>query len=175
MYIHERENWTDFSWDNEKILPALASVRHLQGKLLGQMYKYIIKSFFFNIIFLSCFMCATAQNKADDVIGYYLTVDPFTEAISQVQIYKTSNDTYEGLISWAKDAEYKQYEGQVFLKNLSFNAKENEWEHGIINYPGRSGTYKAYMKFDSDGRLRVRGYWGISLLGKTVYWTRVDN
>jgi len=37
MYIHERENWTDFSWDNAKILPILASVRHLQGKLLGQM------------------------------------------------------------------------------------------------------------------------------------------
>ena len=37
MYIHERKNWTDFTWDNEKILPALTSVRHLQGKLLGQM------------------------------------------------------------------------------------------------------------------------------------------
>lgn len=37
MYIHEKENWTDFRWDNEKLLPKLASVRHLQGKLLGQM------------------------------------------------------------------------------------------------------------------------------------------
>ena len=37
MYIHERKNWTDFSWDNVKILPILASVRHLQGRLLGQM------------------------------------------------------------------------------------------------------------------------------------------
>ena len=37
MYIHERKNWTEFHWDNEKILSALASVRHLQGKLLGQM------------------------------------------------------------------------------------------------------------------------------------------
>lgn len=37
MYIHERENWYNFVWDNEKILPILASVRHLQGKLLGHM------------------------------------------------------------------------------------------------------------------------------------------
>ncbi len=37
MYIHERENWTAFCWDNEKILPTLASVRHLQGRLLGQI------------------------------------------------------------------------------------------------------------------------------------------
>jgi len=37
MYIHERNNWTDFRWDNKKILPTLSFVRHLQGKLLGQM------------------------------------------------------------------------------------------------------------------------------------------
>jgi Fic family protein len=37
MYIHERENWYNFVWDYEKILPILASVRHLQGRLLGHM------------------------------------------------------------------------------------------------------------------------------------------
>lgn len=37
MYIHERENWANFYWDNDKITPILASVRHLQGRLLGRM------------------------------------------------------------------------------------------------------------------------------------------
>lgn len=37
MYIHERENWTNFSWDTDKLSPILASVRHLQGRLLGRM------------------------------------------------------------------------------------------------------------------------------------------
>jgi len=37
MYIHERENWTNFVWDNNKLSPILASVRHLQGRLLGRM------------------------------------------------------------------------------------------------------------------------------------------
>lgn len=37
MYIHERDNWTNFTWDNDKITPILASVRHLQGRLLGRM------------------------------------------------------------------------------------------------------------------------------------------
>jgi len=37
MYIHERENWYNFVWDNEKILPILASVRHLHGRLLGHI------------------------------------------------------------------------------------------------------------------------------------------
>jgi Fic family protein len=39
MYIHEKENWTDFYWDNEKIIQALATVRHLQGRLLGHIEK----------------------------------------------------------------------------------------------------------------------------------------
>ena len=37
MYIHERDNWTKFVWDNDKLSPILASVRHLQGHLLGRM------------------------------------------------------------------------------------------------------------------------------------------
>jgi Fic family protein len=37
MYIHERENWTNFFGDNDKLSPILASVRHLQGRLLGRM------------------------------------------------------------------------------------------------------------------------------------------
>jgi Fic family protein len=37
MYIHERENWTNFIWDNNQLSPILASVRHLQGRLLGRM------------------------------------------------------------------------------------------------------------------------------------------
>jgi Fic family protein len=37
MYIHERKEWTDFYWDEGVISPILASVRHLQGRLLGRM------------------------------------------------------------------------------------------------------------------------------------------
>lgn len=37
MYIHERENWINFVWDSKKLSPVLASVRYLQGRLLGRM------------------------------------------------------------------------------------------------------------------------------------------
>lgn len=37
MFVHQLENWTDFKWDHEKILPLLSDVRHLQGRLLGKM------------------------------------------------------------------------------------------------------------------------------------------
>ncbi len=37
MYIHEKSNWIKFSYDVKKILSPLASLRHSQGRLLGQM------------------------------------------------------------------------------------------------------------------------------------------
>ena len=36
-YIHEYPNWTDWQIDNNQLLPLVANVRLLQGKLLGQM------------------------------------------------------------------------------------------------------------------------------------------
>lgn len=36
-YIYQRENWTNFTWDEKKISLLLAEVRHLQGRLLGKM------------------------------------------------------------------------------------------------------------------------------------------
>lgn len=37
MYVYQHKNWTDFKWNNDKLLSLLANVRHLQGRLLGQM------------------------------------------------------------------------------------------------------------------------------------------
>lgn len=37
MYIYQTKEWPYFTWDNDKLLVLLANVRHLQGRLLGQM------------------------------------------------------------------------------------------------------------------------------------------
>jgi len=37
MYIHEKNNWTNFVWNNEVIYPLLVKTRYLQGNLLGRM------------------------------------------------------------------------------------------------------------------------------------------
>ena len=36
MYIHEREEWPEFHWNQAKLADLLAEVRHLQGRLLLQ-------------------------------------------------------------------------------------------------------------------------------------------
>jgi Fic family protein len=37
MYIHERNEWPDFHWNQATLADQLAGVRHLQGRLLGRM------------------------------------------------------------------------------------------------------------------------------------------
>ena len=113
-----------------------------------------------------------AQNKPDDIVGYYLNEDPFSGAISQVYIYNAGDSTFEGIVIWVKQEERKQYEGLVFMTGLTFNAKENEWQNANFIYPGKTGKFKAHMRLEKDGRLRVRGYWGIAMLGKTLYWPK---
>jgi uncharacterized protein (DUF2147 family) len=127
---------------------------------------YILLLFSFSPFFLS------AQNKPDDIVGYYLNEDPFSGALSQVYIYYAGDGVYEGIVVWVREEERKKYEGLVFLKEMTFNSKENEWQNAALTYPGKNGKFKAFMRLEKDGRLRVRGFWGISMFGKTVYWTR---
>lgn len=37
IYMHESENWTDFIWDNKKVMLKLGEARNQQGRLLGKM------------------------------------------------------------------------------------------------------------------------------------------
>ena len=124
------------------------------------------------VFFLSIKSVLFAQSHPDDIVGYYLVVDPFSEAVSQVHIYNAGNGSYEAILIWVEDEEGKGYEGLVFLKEMTFNAKEKEWQNAVITYPGKSGKFKAAMRFEKDGRLRIRAYWGVSMLGKTLHWKR---
>ncbi|MFY4729307.1 Fic family protein [Nitrospira sp. BLG_2] len=36
-YIHELPDWPDYHWDQNKLAPKLAAVRHRQGRLIGRM------------------------------------------------------------------------------------------------------------------------------------------
>ena len=36
-YIHQNPDWPNLRWDDAKLLPSLADVRHRQGRLLGRM------------------------------------------------------------------------------------------------------------------------------------------
>ena len=37
IYIHEKENWIDFTWDNKKVMIKLGEARNQQARLIGKM------------------------------------------------------------------------------------------------------------------------------------------
>ena len=51
-------------------------------------------------------------------------------------------------------------------------AGRNRWTSGIVYDPESGKTYKCKLSLVGTNRLEVRGYVGVSLLGRTVTWTR---
>ncbi len=49
---------------------------------------------------------------------------------------------------------------------------DGQWNSGHIYAPDTGKTYRAHARLTKDGTLKVRGYIGISLLGRTMDWTR---
>jgi len=61
--------------------------------------------------------------------------------------------------------------GINILRNFKFSG-DNRWD-GTIYDPKSKNTYQCYLKMNDDGTLKVRGYKGISLFGKSQTWTRL--
>jgi len=57
------------------------------------------------------------------------------------------------------------------MKDFVFEEK-GLWEDGEIYDPKSGKTYDCYLKLETPDKLKVRGYVGISLLGRTSKWTR---
>ncbi len=63
--------------------------------------------------------------------------------------------------------------GMNLVWGFSFSGK-NLWESGFIYDPRDGKTYKCKMTLQTPDHLKVRGFIGISLIGKTNDWTRVE-
>ena len=61
--------------------------------------------------------------------------------------------------------------GLQFMNDFVYSG-HNLWTGGRIYDPESGKTYKCKMSLIATNRLEVRGYVGISLLGRTVIWTR---
>ena len=132
------------------------------------------------------FFCniSDAQNKVDDIIGKWLTNG---KEPAKIQIYK-SGEKYYGKIVWLKnptdngkpkvDANNpdkgkcnQPIIGLIILKGFKFDG-DDEWGDGDIYDPESGKTYSCYLSLKDINTLRVRGYVGISLFGRTETWTK---
>ena len=133
---------------------------------------------------------AQAAVAGDRVLGLWLT----EKADAQVRIERVG-DRYQGAIVWLKEPQYPADDDQgmagrtkvdrenpdpvrrakpiIGLRIVEgFRFVDDEWREGRIYDPENGKTYKCRMWFDGE-TLRVRGYIGISLLGRSTRWTRV--
>ena len=62
--------------------------------------------------------------------------------------------------------------GLVFLKNF-VPAGSGRWDKGTIYDPENGKTYSSYMQMTGNDAIEVRGFLGISLLGRSQNWTRM--
>ncbi|AMM52337.1 SIGNAL peptide protein [Rufibacter sp. DG15C] len=63
--------------------------------------------------------------------------------------------------------------GLVFLKGFEYD-EDGKWDDGTIYDPKSGKTYSSYMKILGKDKLEVKGYIGISLIGRSQTWTRVQ-
>jgi uncharacterized protein (DUF2147 family) len=123
---------------------------------------------------------------ADDIIGTWLT----GSKKGHVQIYKQGSKYY-GKIVWLKEpgdpatgnakVDSKNPEagkrkqplvGLVNLRDFTYSGN-NVWENGKIYDPENGKEYSCKITQTSPTTLDVRGFVGISILGRTDAWTRV--
>jgi uncharacterized protein (DUF2147 family) len=134
--------------------------------------------------------------SGDEILGIWKTFDKHGKQESTMEIYKT-NDTYCARIvglaepNWPADDDqnmagqpkddrhnpdttlrHRPIIGMQIMHDFTYNAGKNIWDGGRIYDPANGKTYKCKFTLTSSTQLEVRGYIGISLLGRTEVWKR---
>ena len=71
-----------------------------------------------------------------------------------------------------KKLQSRPLQGLVFLKGFEYDG-DNMWDEGTIYDPESGKTYSCYMKMLGEDKMEVKGYIGISLIGRSQNWTRI--
>ena len=135
-------------------------------------------------LFLLFFFTATlvkAQSE-NSILGVWYN----TEKTAQVEILKKGT-TFIGKIVWLKDPnpggrpvldkdnpdpklKSRPLMGLNLLEGLKYDS--GMWEDGTIYDPKTGKTYSCQVTLKSKEVLEVKGYYGFSLIGRTVEWTK---
>lgn len=142
-----------------------------------------MKNYFLTILFVAVAGVFSAQAQ---VTGKWKTIDDETgKAKSIVEIYESNGKLYGKITEILNPAKKgskcdkcegadkgKPIEGLVIIKGLTKDG--SEWTDGDILDPTKGKLYSCTLKLEGKDKLKVRGYLGVSLLGRTQTWTRVQ-
>jgi len=137
------------------------------------------------VFIIFCFISISIlAQSGDDIIGEWYT----DGGKSLIKIYKAKNQMYYGKIIWLKEPDEngkpkldnenpdpsKRNEplmGLLLLRAFTFEGN-NVYKDGTIYDPENGKTYKCSMTMQNKNTLEVRGYIGISAIGRTTVWKR---
>ena len=136
------------------------------------------------LIVLFVFSVQVFAQKKDDILGKWL--NPTGEG--QIEIYKRG-DKFFGKLAWIKEPNdqhgkpktdeknpteslrNKPILGLEILKNFIFD--DGKWIDGTIYDPKSGKTYSCKLTLKDNNLLNVRGFIGVSLIGRTEVFKRV--
>jgi len=148
MYIHQRIDWTKFTWDAEVITPLLGQVRHKQGKILGVMQglgfrlqeETVLKTLTLDVV------------KSSEIEGEQLNPEQVRSSIARrlgIEIAGAvpAERNVEGVVEMLLDAT-QQYDGPLDDERLF------AW-HAALFPTGRSGMFKIKTAAWRDDAMQV--------------------
>jgi uncharacterized protein (DUF2147 family) len=137
-----------------------------------------------------------AADEGDAILGLWATDPESEEGQAHVEISKVDG-TYNGKIVWLEEPIYPEDDdggmagkekvdrenpdpalrkrpvvGLEMLHGFVYAGK-NVWKKGKIYDPENGKTYKCKMRL-KDKVLNVRGYVGVSMIGRTTEWTKIE-
>jgi uncharacterized protein (DUF2147 family) len=154
----------------------------------GKILKYSVLA----LLFMAVVPLKAQVNKGDRLVGTYRVVEPETKEDSKVRIFKTADGKYKGQVIWLAvptmkdgtpkrdilnpDPKKRNTPGDqiVLLWGFTYDADKDMWVNGEIYDPCHGKTYKCRLNFESDTKLKVRGYIGAPAFGKSMYWYKID-
>lgn len=138
------------------------------------------------IFLLSIFLLMSVIVYGQGVLGRWRTIDDETgKPISIVEIFEAQGKIYGRVVEILNpksrnkkcddcpgDDRGKPVLGLTVIKGL---IKEgDQYTGGKILDPKHGKLYRCYITLENPDKLKVRGYIGVSLLGRTQYWHRVQ-
>ena len=148
-------------------------------------------------VFLLAYAPGASADDGDAIVGVWLTEDE-GDPDGRVRVEVTEDDgTYSGVVVWVEKPTYppdddrgmggqkrvdrenpdpalrsRPLMGLPIVEGFEYAGK-GSWKNAHIYDPDNGKTYKCKAKLLEDGTLKIRGFIGVSLLGRTTFWTRI--
>lgn len=135
------------------------------------------------ILFTVLFITLTVSVNSQSIFGKWNSKNDDGMIDSTLEIYEKDGEAFAKVVEIMnpsrKNALCVNCEGAFKDKPIlglnilsGLKKKDNEWSGGQVIDPRNGKVYQCYIKLVNANKLKLRGYIGVSLFGKTAYWER---